>query len=311
MRRLQQVPLLVLGTVLGLLLGSGSIGPMPAEAATRPDFSGYQQLLTRYVVTTSRKGEPFDTRFDYEQFYVDERIWSLKTSQRLADVRAQLLSTPPSQMSDADRRAWLINMHNFLVIERITLQLLVPNRQFLRVKSVDEIHRSDGPFFDSPRIELEGRSLSIGRFERELIHGDTGEPWEPRAIASDPRLMFALSHGMVGEPPLLPWAFHGDSLEAQLDRAVHVGTALPRIVLVQSKPIRFELSNRFFDHRMDFGGLERVREWLTMHAAKNVRRALAKLPPGVAPTFAEVDRSLNQLERKQRPAVADTLGRSS
>jgi len=283
-----------------------------APAAVRPDFSGYQRLLDRYVLVTSKKGEPFDTRVDYEQLFVDDRVWTLKRSERLDQVRAQLLATPPSQLSGADRRAWLINMHNFLVIERITLQLLVPLAQFTRVTSVDDINRSDGSFFDGPRLELEGRSFSIARFERELIHGDTGDKWEPRTTVSDPRLMFALTHGLAGGPPVLPWAFHGDSLEAQLDRAVRLGTALPRLVNVSVKPLRFELSNLFFDHRMDFGGLEQVRDWLARHAARDVRRAIDKLPPGATPMYVQVDRGLNQVGRI-RPATtpADSLRRSS
>jgi len=292
---------------------SRPVGAAPAAAAEiRPDFRSYQRLLDRYLVVTSRKGEPLDTRFDYEQLYVDDRIWTLKSSERLTAVRADLLATPPSQLTPAHRRAWLINMHNFLVIERITLQLLVPNRQFLRVRSVDDIVMSDGRFFDGPRLELEGRSYSIGRFERELLHGDTGDPWEPRATASDPRLMFALSHGLAGESPLLPWAFHGDSLEAQLDRAVLVGTALPRIVNVRLRPARFELTNLFFEHRMDFGGLDQVPGWLSKHAARDVRRALGKLPPGSTPMYLEVDRTLNQVPRARRDeAPADSLRRSS
>ena len=310
-------PRLLLALLTGALLGLAALAsppatPAAAEATPRPDFSGYQSLLARYVVPLGGKGDPYDTRFDYEQLYVDERIWTLKRSDRLDRVRAQLLATPPSRFSERDQRAWRINMYNFLVLERATLDLLVPNRQFLRVKSVDEIHSGAFPFFDRPVLDLEGESYSISRFEREVIYGDTGPAYEPRTTVSDPRLMFALVSGIAGDPPILPWAFHGDSLDAQLDRATRIATALPRIVRVDPKANRFELTNLFFDHRMDFGGLEHVREWLERHADREVRRAIGRLPQGFAPTYFEVDRSLNQFERRKTPiAPADSLQRGS
>lgn len=304
-----------LRTLLPLaLLVAGLALPAPAATAetVRPDFSGYQRLLHRYVEVVSAKGRPYDTRFDYEQLFVDERIWTLKRSDRLEQVRQQLLATPPSRLAPDDRTAWLINMHNFLVIERITLHLLVPNRGFLRVKGVDEIFRSSGPFTEAPWVEVDGRSYSIGRFERELIHGDTLMSYEPRVARSDPRLLFALAHGLAGAPPLLPWAYHGDSLDAQLDRAVTIGTALPRLVRVNDKLKRLELSNLFFEHRVDFGGVDEIRPWLEKHAARDVRRALARLPEGFAPAFVEVDRRLNQVERrKTTDAPADSVRVSS
>lgn len=300
------------GTLMGIAALALASPASAADAATRPDFSGYQRLLSRYVVPLGGKGDPYDARFDYEQLYVDERIWTLKRSDRLDQVRAQLLATPPSRFSDPDRRAWQINLYNFLVIERATLDLLVPNRQFLRVKSVDEINVSEGGFFDRLLVEIEGEPYSLARFERAVIHGDSGPSYEPRTAVSDPRLMFALVSAMAGDPPILPWAFHGDSLEAQLDRATRIGTALPRIVRADPKANRLELSNLFFDHRMDFGGLEHVRAWLERHADRDVRRAIGKLPQGFAPTYFEVDRALNQVERKKPPlAPPDSLRNGS
>lgn len=303
------LPRLLLAAAAALaMLATAVAAAEPAAPAVRPDFSGYQRLLDRYVVVTSAKGQPFDTRFDYEQLFVDERLWTLKRSDRLERVRAQLLATPPSQLSPADRTAWLLNAHNFFVIERITLQLLIPNRGLLRVKSVDEIFRATGTFADGDWVEIEGRPFSIGRIERELLHGDTGDKWEPRSRAGDPRHLFALAPGLAGAAPILPWAFHGDSLDAQLDRAAAIATALPRFVRVDPRQGRFELSNLFFDYRVDFGGIDGVRPWLARHAARDVRRALGKLREGFSPTFFEVDRRLNQVERvKTTPASADSV----
>ncbi len=286
---------------------------LPAHSAekhpVRPDFSGYQRLLSRYVVVTSGKGQPLDTRFDYEQLFVDERVHTLKRSDRLNQVRQQLLTTPASQLSEPDRRAWLLNLHNFLVIERATLHLLVPNRGFLRVKSVDEIFRAEGHFAEVPCVEFDAASYSIGRLERELIHGDTGDPWEPRATASDPRFLFALNRGLAGDAPILPWAFHGDSIEAQLDRATTLATSLPRIVRADAKLKRLELSNLFSEYRVDFGGIDEVRPWLEKHAARDVRRALNQLPQAFAPQFRAADRVLNQLERSKSPGSSPDSAR--
>jgi hypothetical protein len=296
---------------IAILLAALLIAAAPAaHAQRRPDFSAWQRLLNRYCVPVATNGQPPDWRFDYEQLYVDERIWTLRRSERLEQVRAALLSTPPSQLEPADRLAWVLNTYNFLVVEKTTMNLLVPRRGFLRIRSVDQIAGDGGPFRQQPAIDFEGRSFSLDQFEREVIYGDSLPAYEPRQRAGDPRWMFALYEARAGGVPLLPWAFHGDSLEAQLDRARSIGLALPRIVRADPRALRLELSNLFFDHRMDFGGMDGVVPWLARHGTRETRRTIARLPAGAQPRYVEVDRLLDQFVRP-RPTLTDSTHSAS
>src|SRR5262245_7336620 len=96
----------------------------PARAA-EPDYSGWQDLLRRYLKVLSEKGRPWDSRFDYEQLYIDEGIWTKHRADGLATLHTQLLSVSPAEMTPGERTAWAINAYNFLVIEQMTLNLLV------------------------------------------------------------------------------------------------------------------------------------------------------------------------------------------
>src|SRR6516225_9800876 len=132
-RRRARPVLCALGAVLAFLLLA------PGARAAEPDYSGWKDFLKKYLIVLHQTGKPLDTRFDYEQLYVDEGIWTKHRSETLDALHTQLLSVDPSDMTRPERTAWAINAYNFLVIERMTLYLLVPGRKFMR--------------FDSPRKE--------------------------------------------------------------------------------------------------------------------------------------------------------------
>src|SRR5215471_11901628 len=123
----------VIATLLALVLLA------PAARAAEPDYSGWSDLLHKYLVVLHTKGKPWDSRFDYEQLYVDEGIWTKHRSDALSALHTQLLSVDPTDMTPAERTAWAINAYNFLVIERMTLYLLVPGRKFMRYDSPQQL----------------------------------------------------------------------------------------------------------------------------------------------------------------------------
>jgi hypothetical protein len=181
----------VLGPVLALALLVS-----PAFAA-EPDYSGWSDLLKKYVTVLHEKGKPWDSRFDYEQLYIDEGIWTKHRADGLAMLHTQLLSVAPSEMTPAERTAWAVNAYNFLVIERMTLYLLVPGRKFMRFDSPKQVNRDEGPFFAAPVAKVEGTNYSLTGFERRFVYGDTtADPVDNGGIArdkpGDPRLAFAL-----------------------------------------------------------------------------------------------------------------------
>lgn len=286
-----------------------STKPAPAASATataKPNFAAWQMLLDRYLMRLPPKSALQDTRFDYEQFYVDENIWTLRRSERLERIRAQLLSTPPSTLSPRDRRAWAINTYNFLVVEQASLNLLVPGRKFLRHGSVNEILINGVEFFRAPVLELEGKQWSIESFGRWYVYGDSTPATEPRTREADPRLAFALCRSYVGDAPLPPRAFRGDSLELQLDQAARRALAQQRFVSWDAAARSLVASELFNEVRVDFGGdPHRAVEFIERFGPLAVRAHIKKFKLDAVTRFSAVDPKMNQYERpKAAPPTA-------
>jgi hypothetical protein len=278
--------------------------PTLAQAQVQaPDYSHYQSLLDRYCIRLVVKGKPPDTRFDYEQLYVDEKIWTLHRSPWLDRVRADLLSVQPSSLSEHDRLAWAINTYNFLVIERATLHLLIPNQLFTRYKSVEDIRTPEGMFFLARVAQIEGRWYTLAEFERHFVYGDSTPILQPRTRAADPRIAMALCSGRLGDPPLAPRAFRGDSLEVQLDLASRTTLALPRYVRFIEANGTVAASGYLMQRLVDFGGTnEGVVPFLERYGPPDVSKGIHKRNVRNIAVFLPVDRTLNQYDRpKPKP----------
>lgn len=280
--------------------------------AVSPDVSGWQALLDRYLLRMGGKGQPAETRFDYEQLYVDEGIWTKKRSDRLEAIRAQLLSATPSAMGERERLAWALNTYNFLVVERATLLLLVPRRQFQRYESVDQMSSADGTFFQALVATVEGRSYSMSEFERRFVYGDSTPVFEARRVAGDPRLMFALCRGSVGGPPLAPRAFKPESLDAQLDLATRTALAHPRMATADAVSKKLLVSNYLGERLVDFGGGPAgVLPFLEKFGPPSLRTIVKREKSAGIARFTPVDPTLNQFPRpKPAPPQPETPGKS-
>lgn len=269
-----------------------------AQHGPKPNFTGWQLLLSRYCLALPGKPGMQDTRFDYEQLYVDENIWTLHRSDRLSTIRSQLFATPPDQFSPKDRMAWAINAYNFLVVEHATIHMLVPNRQFLRYRSVNDIVVEGTSFFVLPVVELEGRTWSIEEFARHYVYGDSTPLLESRTKGCDPRLSFALCPGYAGGPPLALRAYTGDSLEVQLDQAARRALALPRFVTVDKTVGTVVASDHFNTHRADFGGDPNgALPFLERFGSSDVKGVIKKFKLTRISRFSTVDVGMNQFER--------------
>lgn len=300
---------------LALLCVSLVLAARPAQAA-EPDYTGYAALLQKYLHVTSAKGQPYDTRFDYEQLFIDENIWTLKRAEGLATLHTQLLSVSPDAMTPRERQAWALNAYNFMVIERMTLRLLVPGRKFMRYDSPKQVNADDGTFFAAPVAQIDGRRYSLDGFERRFVYGDTTtRPIEDaisvREVGGDPRLQFALVRGSLCSSPLLPWVFRADSLEAQLDRATRIGLAVPAWIRLDAATGMLSASNRFFEERADYGGtaMTGLMPFLGKHAPLAVRKVISARKLVKPDLYFEPDWKLNQYEHP-RPKLpgADSTG---
>lgn len=290
------------------LLLAAAAALAPSARAQMPELSGYQALLNQYVVRIGDgKEQPFNTRFDYEQLYVDEGIWSKKRSERLETIHSQMFAVQPSAMDEKSRLAWAINAYNFLVIERATLHLLVPMRKFQRYETVDQMSTAEGSFFDGEFLDFEGRAWSIRQFERTFVYGDSTPMLEPRVKAGDPRLMFALCGGSVGGASIAPRAFKPESLGTQLDQAVRAALARPTMARWDERARALLVSDYLARHRVDFGGpTTAIVTFLGKHAPPELRSRIKKEKVTDVTRFMPVDPALNQFLRpKPKPPTEE------
>ncbi|MCE9627766.1 MAG: DUF547 domain-containing protein [Candidatus Eisenbacteria bacterium] len=302
MLRLPITSLLIRLSVLAALALVGVLAPAPVRAAD-PDYSGYSALLKKYTRVINAKGKPLETRFDYEQLFIDERIWQTKRAEGLETLHTQLLSLDPATLSPAERTAWAINAYNFLVIERITARLLVPGRKFMRYDSPKQINNEEGMFFAAKVARINGEDYSITGFQRRFVYGDTAsqpmaDGFTPREHSGDPRIMFALVHGSMCSGPILPWVYRADSLDAQLDRAARLALALPTWLRHDPATQQLTASNRLFEERADLGGndLPGLMPLLGKYAPLAVRKTITARKLVRPDMFFEPDWKLNQYD---------------
>jgi hypothetical protein len=293
---------------LAVLALAEPLAPAPARAA-EPDYSGYQALLTRYVRVLPRaKGEPWDARFDYEQLFIDEKVWQTGRSERLATIHTQLLSVSPATMTPRERKAWALNAHNFLTLEFMTRNLLVPGRRLERYDSPKQFRSDHGMFFAAPVALVEGVSYSLTGFERRFVYGDTAalplaDDMQPREVGGDPRWQLALHKAALCGGLLTPWVFRADSLEAQLDRATRFALALPRWIRLDEATRSFMASNRFFDERADLGGTELpgLMPLLAKYGPPKLQQMIKSKKLTRPTMFFEPDWKLNQFDHPAPP----------
>lgn len=297
-----------------IVLAGAVLAGAPSARADEPDYTGYQALLRRYLHDVQVKGQPYDTRFDYEQLYIDENIWATKRADGLTTLHTRLLSLSPGAMTPRERQAWAINAYNFLVIERMTLHLLVPGRKFMRYDSPKQVNNEEGSFFAAPVATIDGVSYSLTGFERRFLYGDTAanaldDGIVAREKGGDPRIQLALIKGSRCSGPLLPLPYRADSLDAQLDRAARLALALPTWLRTDVPTGQLSASNRFFEERADYGGpeLPGLVPFLLKYAPVAARKVITKHKLTRPTLFFEPDWKLNQFDHPRPPLPgADT-----
>jgi len=282
--------------MLRTLVTAALLLALPALAsAAAPDYADYQKLLDRYLVRIEPASPTTDTQFDYERLCVEERVPSTRRSATLAKIRAQLLAVDPATLSPNDRTAWAINTYNFLVIERATINLLVPRKRMTRFKSVDDIKTAEGTFFGTPMVEVGGSRLTLAEFERRIVYADTTPVHEGRVRAADPRLALALCSGHMGDPPLAMRAYRGDSLEAQLTQAARTALAQKRFVFLHDGSKRLDVADYLAQRRIDFGGsVDALVPFVERYGPDDVKKAIRKNRITKITLLIPVNRSLNQ-----------------
>ena len=152
----------------------------PAAASSAPSHQSWNQLLQRYVSDNGR--------VNYEGFRQDR--------QQL-DTYLDLLAkeTPDDSWSRAEALAYWINAYN-----AFTVQLILDNWPVSSIRDIDEP-------WDTPFIQLGGKSYTLNNIEHDII----------RPEFSEPRIHFALVCAAVSCPPLANEAYTAQNLEKMLE----------------------------------------------------------------------------------------------
>jgi len=301
-------------TALALLLptiGGEALANGDSKADIATTYPAYQRLLDDYLVVTSTA--PFETRFDYIRLHDN-----IGRYERFANVRRELLSTSPSAMTPAQRRAWAINTYNFLVIEAVTHHLvstqvnkymMAQGWRGLMNTTVQQIRVEGHTLFQAPLVEIDGRVYSLDEFERAFVF----EGWDlastkPRPKSLDPRAHFALVCAAQGCPSLRPRAFVAESLDAQLDRAVRDALASPSHLQWNATVGQLSGSSIFEWYAADFGGPDQAFEFMRVHAPPEIGAVLASRETKRLDRIVPWSWKLNLVPPKPRSPAPDSSG---
>lgn len=186
-----------------------SLGATPASATFTSEADA---LLKSYV----RSG-----RIDYA---------GLKADNALAPLVADIAAIDLSSLKGNDRKAFLINAYNLLVIHQAL--------EHYPLKSVLDVNG----FFDANRQTVGGKKVTLNQLEKE---------WLIKAFP-DARLHFVLVCGANGCPPITNFAYQADRLDAQLDRQTRL--ALNDADFIRVSGTQVDLSQIFEWYANDFGG---------------------------------------------------------
>lgn len=190
-----------------VLLTAGSFDNPPGDFISDTDA-----LLKRYV----KHG-----RVDYT---------GLKASNDIKPFIDKIATTDPATMTGNDKKAYLINAYNLLVINQALNNF--------PLKSVLDVNG----FFDAIKQNVGGRKLTLNQLEKELLLKEY----------NDARLHFVLVCGALGCPPITNFAYTPAKLEAQLSKQTKMALNNPAFLRVNGD--KAELSKIFEWYAKDFGG---------------------------------------------------------
>lgn len=183
--------------------------------------------------------------------------------------------------SQNQKKAFLFNAYN-----AYTIQLIISNKP---VKSIRDL----GTLVQSPWkisfVPLLGKKRSLDEIEHDLLRG----------TYKDPRIHFAVVCASIGCPRLQLSAYTADKLEDQLNQATREflnDTSRNRIE-VKNQTVHLQLSKIFDWYAGDFGGKEKLPEFILPFMAKPNSKSDYS-GKKIKVTFLDYDWRLNDISKK-------------
>ena len=239
-------------------------------SAAEIDLDLYDRLLAEHTVETT---DVVGTRVDYRAIARDPG-WKKLSS--------QLRGARPGKLGREAQLAYWINAYNVFTVDLIV--------EHYPVESIRDIGSFLFPVWDEHVATIEGRELSLGAIEHEILR-KMGEP----------RIHAAIVCASTSCPPLMRTAFRAERLDEQLDAAMRRWLASPE------KGVRIDRARRtvhvsaifdWFEEDFEAGGgiLATVAGFVDQKDADWLRG------PGrnASVRFFDYDWSLNDAVRKRR-----------
>ena len=180
----------IIPILLAILCATSAMGATSATADHGGiDLDLYQRLLETHTRAVPDK---VGTRVDYR---------GIMNSKDWARLVAQVHDARPSRMTPAERMAFWINAYNILTVDLI--------RKHYPIEGIKQIGSFFSPVWDLEVATIEGRPLSLGAIEHEILR-KTGEP----------RIHAAIVCASVSCPPLARTPFRAEQLDADLSAAM-------------------------------------------------------------------------------------------
>lgn len=151
---------------------------------------------------------------------------------------------PQPYWTPTDRKAYWINVYNAATISLVL--------QYYPLSSMQEIDAR----WETPVFCWSGRSLSLKTIEELLLE------------MQDPRILFALHRASVSSPSLSRKAYHGPTLEEQLEAATIKFLTYPSLNLFEEGTLL--LSMIFHWYKDDFGTAEERLALLKKYICKDI-----------------------------------------
>jgi hypothetical protein len=197
------------------------------EAASTPDHSAWDALLSKYVSASGKVNYP-----------------GFKTDRAALEAYCNTLAaqTPQANWSRAEKMAYWINAYN-----AFTVLLIVDNFPVSSILKLD-----GGKTWDVKRISLGGQKYSLNQIENDIL----------RPQFKDARIHFAINCAARSCPPLLNKAYTAANLEQLLDTRTRAFLNNTRFNQISAD--KASVSKIFEWYAADFGNL---RDFINRYAA--------------------------------------------
>ncbi len=233
----------VMAVVMGVVMGVGLVRPaFPVRAAERledlarfdaasserPDYGPWEAFLARYLTT----GSDGITRVRYGAVSAEDH-------KALEGFLTALQAHDVTRLNRDEQFAFWANLYN-----AVTVDLILDHYPLASIRDITSGLFSTGPW-KKKLITVNGHTLSLDDVEHGLL----------RRYWQDPRVHYAVNCASLGCPNLLPRAWRGATLDADLDAAARAYINSPRGARFEGN--RLVVSSIYKWFREDFGGTEK------------------------------------------------------